>query len=197
MTEEISFSSFFLAILAANLILSGENDEAVYMMFYCALMNELVLRDPKRLREILDTSSTLEQVCAHCIGVQFVVSAQSRSEFIEHLIDHLHMTCENLSPRSVELSGLANILRALQEEQMPGREKILLHSLKRSEETIGEIIRIAVTNMDDGSESSAGRTTCYSDATLGWLLKTIPGNYFRVVHNGRSLFLSSCGKNTL
>ena len=36
-----TFPPFVVAILAANLIMSGENNEAVYMMFYYSLMHEV------------------------------------------------------------------------------------------------------------------------------------------------------------
>jgi len=197
MIEERNSSCVF-AILAADLILSGENTKAVYMMFYYALVNELVLREPTRLREILDTSSTLEQVCAHCTYMNFVVGTQSRSEWVDYMVDFLTSI---LSSQTMEVLGLANVLRALQEEKVQGQEEVLLHSLKQPAKPLSEIIKTTMANADDGGKSNPA-CSHYSDATLGWWLKIntnhLPNHkYFRVVHKGRSLFLSSSGKKTL
>ena len=95
----------------------------------------------------------------------FLVSAQSRSRFIEYLIEHLHVTYNNMPPRISKLTGLANIICALQKEQVPGREGVLLHSLKQPEEVLSEMIRTTVTNTGNGSKSSVGYCS-YSDCAL-------------------------------
>jgi len=182
--------AFVLSLMAAELILSGEDTEAVYMMFLYTLAPELAFREPKRLREILVTSRTIEQVRARCIYTSLLLCARSRSQLIEYMIE-----CSEISPQN----GLADLLRALQEEIPQGRAEVLLYSFEEPDFFLSKLIRITLANANDGSESN---TVCdsYSDVTLGWWLKLNTehlGNYYRVVHNGRSLFLSSSGKKTL
>merc|ERR1711906_59825 len=63
-----------------------------------------------------------------------------------------------------------------------------------------EVFQITVSNLDYGNTYTR---KCYSDTTLGWLLKRstyfLPSNkkYFRVLHKRRTLFLSSSRKKTL
>jgi hypothetical protein len=110
----------------------------------------------------------------------FLVSAQSHLRFLEYLIEHLHVTYNNMYLRALELTCLANILCTLQEEQVPRREGVLLHLLKQPDEVLSEMTRTTVTNADDGSNISV-RYSSYSDATLGWWLKSnsthLPGNF--------------------
>jgi len=64
---------------------------------------------------------------------------------------------------------------------------------------LSRLIEITVVNRDDGSKT---KHSCSSDTTFGCCLKRSTQNfphktYFRIVHSGRSLFLSSSGKKTL
>ena len=148
----------------------------------------------------MDTSSILEQVCAHCMYINFVVGSQSRSECVEHIIELLtsnlssHPTHSGAIRFSQHSTGVAG-------RNSTGTGECAASFIDATSKPLSEIINTTMTNADDGGKSNV---TCsyYSDATLGWWL-TFNTNHlpnhkqFRVVHKGRLLFLSSSGKKTL
>ena len=183
--------------LAAKLLMAGELREAVYVMLYVALRVELVFRGPKRLTEIVAADgASLRRVCSFCRTLDEVAEASSRSKVTQLLI-HWCQMYESVEERA----DVRDLLSALEKEDGPERrDSRALHSLRGADTYLCGTIWLTVTNLDDGS---ASRRLYYTDATLGWLLKrstqrlTSDRRYFRVVHNGNSLFLSSSGKKTL
>lgn len=108
-------------ILTANFFLEGENDQAVYMMLCAALAREVTLRGPKCLKEIVETNSTLQHVCQHCLMVDRVVESHTRSSMIE-------MISRNLNANQEE-KKLHKLISALQEKEIPELANLQLHQI--------------------------------------------------------------------
>merc|ERR1711966_448476 len=116
-----------------------------------------------------------------------------RSSMLE-LLRQIANTCE-------EETHLHKVLSAsLEAKEMQEQADLQLHQLLGAERYRCEAFWITVSNLDDGI---AFTCKCYSDTTLGWLLKKSTRylmsskKYFRVVHEKKTLFLSSSRKKTL
>merc|ERR1711966_521588 len=116
-----------------------------------------------------------------------------RSSMLE-LLRQIANTCE-------EETHLHKVLSAsLEAKEMQEQADLQLHQLLGAERYRCEAFWITVSNLDDGI---AFTCYCYSDTTLGWLLKRSTRylmsskKYFRVVHEKKTLFLSSSRKKTL
>jgi len=135
----------------------------------------------------ISNNSTLKNVMAYCKLVHRVVCVRTR----------LEMRCLLQTRSDCNFPGLMKEEDVDIQRKKNREEDLLLHSLPQS---IGNpckgpvhLIVTVVTNTDNGDSL---KRTYYNDTTLAWWLKMstihIPScNYFRVVHKGRSLFLSS------
>ena len=157
-------------------------------MLYYALHTEIKLREPKLLR-FIGTNTLLKQICGFFLAVDEVIQARSRSKLNELL--------RQLYDVDVGGANLQHSRCALREEESRGQDDVQLHSLLGPDEYFCPILQITVINLDN---SSSCTYDYYTDTTLGWLVNRSSEYFklgkkcFRVVHNNRSLFLSSSRK---
>ena len=133
-----------------------------------------------------------------------ISETKSRAEMIKSLYGRIQHY-----PRG--LRSLVVILREVEKRERPDNSLLLQHSLSLQVNSAADnlIINVVITTMDNGMSHDA---SVYKDMTLGWWLKsfvlisilepihpviTTYTQLYRVIHKGRTLFLSSSGKKTL
>ena len=204
-------------ILASYHLLMGQDLEAVYLTAYAELLKESWNRGPNYIRKTLDDDDKKDDVQLLAIFFHSFDYLILHTRTKGSLIAFLHSQVQGVSDQEgKELfkcmdSGLGRMLKSSAPfHRVPAN---LTDRYARAREfPNSEDMTIVTSNMDSGEKEES---TVPKDMSLGWWLRyyqiqrsygdwlrnpEIPPpttKFFRVVHKGKTIFLSSAGKNTL
>ncbi len=208
----IQGSSSAYAIAAFYLMLRMYK-EAFYMFLYYVLMKEL------ELRGAVDTINIFQKVHRHPPSFNIfviTVSAAVRAATTQYgIMEFLRSDKGTVTAEVAEV--IDYVSKTMLERYEAMEPAVTLHSLRLKIEDwekavdrgsgCTQIIVVDINNMDEDGEMARSTELTYNDTTLSWLLKmyvirsntyalrtttiTPDTKYHRVIHNGRTLFLSS------
>lgn len=203
-------------VLAVDFLLKDNGNEAVYMMFYSGLLEEIDERGPDYTATIFEKKSKLQRGTILSIFFDCFHSMIIHTVSREKIVAFLH---KELLSIECGLKGIGRLEDMLSKVQTSICE---IHDIESISDTVykkaikdvyGNSMRlkISISNMDTGKKTE---WSVYKDMTLGWWLKvyvikcndnswlggpqiTPSTKYFRAVHKGKTIFFSSSGKKTL
>ena len=197
-------------ILASYHLLMGQDLVAVYLVAYAALLNEMWNRGPNYIRRIFedDDTSIVDELATYCSSFQSLIEHTKSKTSI---IAFLHSQVQGVTGQEGKelFKCMDSGLGRLPKSDMPfvryGKRDVTAEEVAQ--------MTIITSNMDSGEKDN--RVVC-KDTSLGWLIRSYqiqrsyndwlanpemppsePTKFFRVVHQGKTLFISSAGKKSL
>ena len=199
-------------ILASYHLLMGQDSVAVYLVAYAALLNEVWNRGPNYIRRTFEdddkfSTGGIDYLAAYCTSFR---SLLEHTKTKTSIIAFLHSQVQGVTGHEGKelFKCMDSGLSRLPKSDMPfarGMPNVTAEEVAQ--------MSIITANMDIGEKDK--RVVC-KDITLGWLIRSYqiqrsyddwlanpemppsePTKFFRVVHQGKTLFISSAGKKTL
>ena len=208
----LELCSVAACMLAADYLLKGQNTNAAYMLLYLVVTSMCGGRGQDQTKQIITNMSSKEDrdlvdyLCAQDNAFQYIID---RTTTRSKMICALNELSEKFDDGSNTLKCLAGILQK-EEEEFPNRSNPRLHTLVVPSSTV-RTTAVTISKADSGSKHIVEFP---SNVSLIWLLRfhlieclscpdlkspqiTKTTKYYRALHNGHTLFLSSSGKKTL
>ena len=209
--------------LAVEYLLQNEDNKAAYMLFFFGLVRELLDRGPEYIVKISEDASGP----GLCLGspwfTYMAFISSSREQMINYIggeIEWKGWGCERCRMIFYEMLDKVESSKCEIHDLGDIRDKAYEAELKGFHRSSVSLIEISVSNLDSDTTDDWWFSKC---TTLAWLLKiyairyiedrkwideryhsnlrcpkiTPSTKYFRVLHKGKNLFLSSSGKKTI
>ena len=207
-------------ILASYHLLRDEDSEALYLVAYAALLDEVWNRGPSYIRKVFDDYNEAEWKDGQFLAIHFssfhslLVNTKKKS----NMAAFLHSRVQSVTGQEGKelFKCMDSGLGRMPKSNTPLHALPLLsedyYNQELSSKYGGSLeMNVTITNMDSGAKDE---TVVCKDMSLGWWLRfyqiqrsygdwlrnpEIPPStkFFRVVHKGKTIFLSSAGKKTL